>query len=216
MPREPLFGRSGDRNRVALTEGAWLLPGFVRVDGERLLEEVSSIAAAAPFRHMTTPGGYRMSAAMTGCGTVSWVTDPNGYRYDRNDPESGRAWPPLPRVFGQLASRAAAACGFEEFRPDACLINRYEPGARMTLHQDKDERDLSQPIVSVSLGLPQVFLLGGARRVQRPLHVELRHGDVVVWGGPARLFYHGVQPLHAGCDPLTGAYRINLTFRKAL
>jgi DNA oxidative demethylase len=164
---------------------------------------------------MTTPGGYRMSVAMTNCGTAGWVTDRKGYRYERNDPESGRPWPAMPGEFVRLAASAALACGFSGFEPDACLINRYEPGARMTAHQDKDERDLTQPIVSVSLGLPAMFLFGGERRVQRPHRLPLRHGDVVVWGGPARLFYHGVEPLRRGSDRLAADCRINLTFRKA-
>jgi alkylated DNA repair protein (DNA oxidative demethylase) len=174
------------------------------------------VVEAAPFRHMLTPNGRRMSVAMTNCGAVGWVSDRAGYRYDACDPESGRPWPPMPDVFGQLALQAAERAGFGAFAPDACLINRYEPGARLSLHQDRDERDFAAPIVSVSLGLPAVFLFGGLRRADTPRRVPLVHGDVVVWGGPSRLRYHGVLPLEDGHHPLMGGYRINLTFRKAL
>jgi alkylated DNA repair protein (DNA oxidative demethylase) len=164
---------------------------------------------------MVTPGGFRMSVAMTNCGGLGWVTDRKGYRYSAIDPESGRAWPAMPSSFRELAESAAAAAGFAGFTPDACLINRYSPGAKMTLHQDKDERDFSQPLVSVSLGLPAVFLFGGLSRKDKVERVSLSHGDVVVWGGAARLFYHGVMPVKEGVHPLTGAYRLNLTFRRA-
>jgi alkylated DNA repair protein (DNA oxidative demethylase) len=164
---------------------------------------------------MVTPGGYRMSVAMTNCGALGWVTDRTGYRYDPIDPETGRPWPQMPLSFRELAEGAAAIAGYEGFVPDACLINRYEPGARLSLHQDKNEGDFHQPIVSVSLGIPAAFLFGGPRRVDKPERVELTHGDVVVWGGPDRLRYHGVAPLKDRCHPLLGRYRINLTFRKA-
>jgi alkylated DNA repair protein (DNA oxidative demethylase) len=163
---------------------------------------------------MTTPGSYRMSVAMTNCGNAGWVTDRTGYRYDALDPASGERWPAMPPAFRALASCAATEAGFDGFVPDACLMSRYEPGARLSLHQDKDEQDLESPIVSVSLGLPVVFLFGGHRRADRPRRVPLMHGDVVVWGGPARLRFHGVQPLKAGHHPLLGAARINLSFRK--
>ena len=156
-----------------------------------------------------------MSVAMTNCGALGWVSDPSGYRYAAADPESGRAWPPLPKSFRDLAMGAAARSGFANFLPDACLVNRYEPGARLTLHQDKNERDFAAPIVSVSLGLPAVFLFGGATRRQRPMRVPLVHGDVVVWGGPDRLRYHGVLALKDGHHPQLGNHRINLTFRRA-
>lgn len=165
---------------------------------------------------MVTPGGQRMSVAMTNCGSVGWVTDRKGYRYDPLDPETRRHWPPLPTFFAQLAERAAAAAGFESFAPDVCLINRYEPGARMSLHQDRDERDYSAPIVSVSLGLPATFLFGGLQRNDRPQRLPLQHGDVVVWGGPNRLAYHGVAPVADGCHSVVGRMRWNLTMRKAL
>lgn len=175
------------------------------------LARVEAIAAAAPFRHMITPGGFRMSVAMTNCGALGWVSDRSGYRYSPVDPETGLPWPPMPESFLRLASEAAASANFPAFVPEACLINRYAPGAKMSLHQDRDERDLSQPIVSVSLGLPAVFLFGGPSRKDPVQRIALEHGDVVVWGGPARLFYHGVMPLKEGARP----YRFNLTFRRA-
>jgi len=192
-----------------------LLRGFASQDVAGLLDAVREIATTAPFRHMTTPGGYRMSVAMTNCGEAGWVSDANGYRYDPLDPETGRPWPPMPELFLSLAARAAAEAGFSNFRPDACLINRYESGARLTLHQDRNERDFTQPIVSVSLGLPAVFLFGGLRRADKQMRVPLAHGDVVVWGGAARMRYHGVLPLKDGAHPKLGACRVNLTFRTA-
>jgi alkylated DNA repair protein (DNA oxidative demethylase) len=200
---------------VAIAPGAMLLSGFARSTEESLVAALEAVVAFAPFRHMSTPGGHRMSVAMTNCGALGWVTDRTGYRYGASDPESGRPWPPMPEAFSDLASRAAAKAGFDGFAPDACLINRYEPGARLSLHQDRNERDFEAPIVSVSLGLPAVFLFGGFDRADRPRRLPLFHGDVVVWGGPARLRYHGVLPLEEGRHPLTGACRINLTFRKA-
>jgi alkylated DNA repair protein (DNA oxidative demethylase) len=157
-----------------------------------------------------------MSVAMTNCGRAGWVTDRKGYRYTSTDPETGRPWPAIPLIFEDLAMRAAAAAGFTGFAPDACLMNRYEPGTRLSLHRDENERDLTAPIVSVSLGLPAVFLFGGSSRSDRPRRIRLESGDVVVWGGPERLVYHGVAQLADGDDPVTGRCRINLTFRKAL
>ena len=165
---------------------------------------------------METPGGLRMSVAMTCCGEVGWISDRGGYRYDGIDPESGRPWPPMPQMLSEFARRAAAQAGFTGFAPDACLINRYEPGARLSLHQDRDERSFDHPIVSVSLGVPAVFLFGGMKRTEPAMRIPLVHGDVVVWGGPARLRYHGVLPVNEKNDPLTGGCRINLTFRKAM
>jgi len=199
-----------------LAPGAALLHGFVQASLPALLQEIEHVAKAAPFRRMVTPGGYAMSVAMTNCGAAGWITDLGGYRYGATDPQSGRPWPPLPPMFRALAAGAAKAAGFSSFEPDACLINRYEAGAKLSLHQDKDERDFSQPIVSVSLGLPAVFLFGGEERRQKPLRLRLESGDVVVWGGPSRHRYHGIDPLPAGSDPLTGPYRYNLTLRKAL
>jgi alkylated DNA repair protein (DNA oxidative demethylase) len=203
------------RGPEPLAEGAVILRGFVQEAGE-LLAELKQVLAAAPLRTMSTPGGLRMSVAMSSCGEAGWVSDARGYRYERCDPESGRPWPPMPVRLRSLASRAAAAASFAGFEPDSCLINRYEHGTRLSLHQDRNERDFTAPIVSVSLGLPAVFLFGGARRSDRPRRVPLESGDVVVWGGPARLAFHGVAPLAEGEHPLTGAHRINLTFRKAL
>lgn len=199
---------------VQLAPGAMLLAGFARPIEAPLIEAVTAIIARAPFRHLITPGGHRMSVAMTNCGRVGWVSDRTGYRYDTIDPDSGLAWPSMPEAFADLALRAAAKAGFADFRPDACLINRYEPGAKLSLHQDKDELDFNAPIVSVSLGLPATFLFGGLNRNDKTARYRLAHGDVVVWGGPARLAYHGVMPLADGDHPLLGRERINLTFRK--
>jgi DNA oxidative demethylase len=199
----------------SLGAGAIVLRGFALADEAALLTAVEDVVAKAPLRHMVTPGGFRMSVAMTNCGTYGWVTDRTGYRYDRVDPASGVSWPAMPEAFSTLAARAAAAAGFEGFAADACLVNRYEPGARLTLHQDKNERDFGAPIVSVSLGIPAVFLFGGRKRSDRHRRVALAHGDVVVWGGPARLRYHGVAPLADNRHPLLGRQRFNLTLRKA-
>ena len=200
----------------ALAEGATLLRGFAGSDAAALIAGVQDVVSEAPWRHMITPGGYRMSVAISNCGRAGWVTDRSGYRYDPIDPMTRRPWPPMPAAFRSVASSAAAACGFDGFEPDACLVNRYEPGARLSLHQDRNERDFGAPIVSVSLGLPAVFLFGGSRRSDRPRRILLESGDVAVWGGPARLAFHGVNPLGDGSDPLTGRCRINLTFRRAL
>jgi len=202
-------------DRVQLAEGAVVLRGFAADRAPGLLARVREIAATAPFRHLETPGGYRMSVAMTNCGRAGWVSDRRGYRYETLDPLSGRPWPPMPEEFMDLAARAANEAGLGGFDPDVCLINRYEPGARLSLHQDRDERQLGAPIVSVSLGLPATFLWGGLRRSDRPRRIVLSSGDVVVWGGPSRLVYHGVAPLAEGMHELTGRCRINLTFRQA-
>jgi DNA oxidative demethylase len=201
------------RSNEPLEEGAVLLRGFVS-DAPALLAEVERVAAAAPFRHLVVPGGHTMSVAMTNCGRVGWVSDRSGYRYDPIDPDTGRSWPALPLSFLELAASAAAEGGFAGYDPDACLINRYVAGAKLGLHQDRDEDDPVSPIVSVSLGLPATFLWGGRRRADPLRRFRLESGDVVVWGGPARFVYHGVSPLKAGEHPLTGAQRINLTFRK--
>ena len=197
-----------------LEEGALLLRGYATAEAPLLLEEVGRIARAAAFRHLVTPGGHTMSVAMTNCGRVGWVSDRGGYRYDPVDPQTGLAWPPMPPAFLTLARQAAAAAQFA-FEPDCCLVNRYEPGAKLSLHQDRDEQDFTAPIVSVSLGLPAVFLWGGLTRGDRPRRFRLESGDVAVWGGPARLTYHGIAPLADGAHPATGRARINLTFRKA-
>jgi alkylated DNA repair protein (DNA oxidative demethylase) len=207
---------AAQRAREELEEGAVLLRGFAAAQAPVLLEAVARIAAQAPFRHLITPGGYRMSVAMTNCGPLGWVSDRSGYRYDPVDPDSGAPWPSLPEVFRRLAAAAASEDGFANYAPDACLINRYEPGSKLSMHIDKDENDPVAPIVSVSLGLPAVFLWGGKRRADRPRRIRLESGDVVVWGGPARFIYHGVAPLPDGDHPLTGRLRVNLTFRKVL
>ena len=201
--------------RELLREGAMVLRGFALNHAPTLLDAMAGVLARAPLRHMVTPGGYRMSVAMSNCGALGWITGNSGYRYDGIDPESGAAWPAMPAVFAHLAGSAAEQAGYPAFVADACLINRYTPGSRLTLHQDKDEKDFAQPIVSVSLGLPARFQFGGLRRSDRPLLVPLSHGDVVVWGGASRLCYHGVLALADGVHSATGACRINLTLRRA-
>lgn len=211
----PLFDNTPlPPTREPLEEGAILLRGHASALAVELLQEVHGIEKEAPFRHLVTPGGYTMSVAMTNCGRVGWVSDRKGYRYDPVDPDTGKPWPALPKVFLDLAVFAAAEAGFAGYDPDACLINRYVPGAKLSLHQDKDEKDAWAPIVSVSLGLPATFLWGGKRRADPARRLLLESGDVVVWGGPARFIYHGVAPLKQGEHPLTGGARINLTFRK--
>jgi alkylated DNA repair protein (DNA oxidative demethylase) len=201
--------------RKAIAQGAVLLRGFAKPFESEAMAALREIVEQAPFRHMQTPGGHQMSVAMTNCGSAGWVTDRGGYRYDAVDPVSGKPWPAMPPAFRELAEQAASNAGFAGFSPDACLINRYQPGARMSLHQDRDERDFDSPIVSVSLGLPAIFLFGGLKRSDKPRRFRLEHGDVVVWGGPARLAFHGVAPLADGEHGLMGRQRINLTFRKA-
>jgi alkylated DNA repair protein (DNA oxidative demethylase) len=194
-----------------LAPGARVLRGFAL--GYSL--DVESISAAAPFRHMVAKNGFPMSVAMTNCGALGWVSDRKGYRYEPRDPLTGKPWPAMPAEFARLAREAAARAGYADFAPDACLINRYEPGAKMGLHQDRDEYDFAQPIVSVSLGLPATFVFGGAKRSDKTVRVELEHGDVVVFGGPSRLFYHGVLALADGVHPVFKRSRLNLTFRRA-
>ena len=201
-------------SREPLEDGAVLLRGFATAEAPQLIEAVSRITQDAPFRHLITPGGHTMSVAMTNCGRVGWVSDRTGYRYDPLDPDKGKPWPAMPPVFLDLAVRAAADAGFADYDPDACLINRYVAGAKLSLHQDRDEKDPWAPIVSVSLGLPATFLWGGKRRADPVRRLRLESGDIVVWGGPARFVYHGVAPLKDAEHPLTGSARINLTFRK--
>jgi DNA oxidative demethylase len=200
----------------ALAPGAAVLHGFAGERARDLLVGIESVTERAPFRFLTTPGGFTMSVAMTNCGTAGWVSDRSGYRYDPVDPLSGKPWPPMPPAFLEIAQAAAARLGFEAFAPDACLINRYEPGARLSLHQDRDEKGYTDPIVSVSLGLPAIFLWGGEKRADRARRIPLVHGDVVVWGGPSRLRFHGVLPLKDGEHSMLGRQRLNITFRKAL
>ncbi|WP_434634122.1 DNA oxidative demethylase AlkB [Chromobacterium sp. CV08] len=198
-----------------LAAGTVLLHGWACADAERLLAAVDEVARRSPPRGMATPGGQAMSVTTTSCGDWGWVSDRRGYRYSAVDPDSGQPWPAMPAALRALARDAAEAAGFPGFDPDACLINCYLPGARMGLHQDKDERDFSAPIVSVSLGLPAVFLLGGSRRADPAAAMLLQHGDVLVWGGPDRMRFHGVKPVKPGEHPLLGGRRVNLTFRKA-
>ena len=203
------------RSRETFAPGAVLLRGFALEVEKELRKALDRIGARAPFRHMITPGGYRMSVAMTNCGDLGWITDRRGYRYDALDPDSGKPWPKMPGVFLDLAVRAAAEAGYGDFEPDACLINRYEPGARLSLHQDRNEKDFTAPIVSASLGLPAIFLFGGDDRADRPRRVTIHHGDVAVWGGPSRLAFHGIAPLKEGEHAVMGRQRINLTLRRA-
>ncbi|MBV2143287.1 DNA oxidative demethylase AlkB [Falsochrobactrum sp. TDYN1] len=198
-----------------LADGAVLLHGFALADETAILEAIEHIVEAAPYRHMATPGGYRMSVAMTNCGNFGWITDRRGYRYSPVDPLTDKAWPNMPPILQELAENAAREAGYPGFSPDACLINRYEPGTKMSLHQDKDERDFNNPIVSVSLGLPATFQFGGLKRADPVRKYVLHHGDVVVWGGPSRLFYHGILPLKQAQHAELGSVRLNLTFRKA-
>ena len=204
-----------DTRQTSIAPGAFLLHGFARDEAAALLVAVDKIIAEAPLRHLVTPGGHIMSVAMSNCGPLGWVSDRSGYRYDPHDPLSGRPWPAIPAAWLDLASRAALQAGYENFTPSACLINEYKPGTKLSLHQDKDEKDLRQPIVSVSLGLPAIFQFGSLRREDRPARWRLAHGDVVVWGGPSRLRFHGVLPLAGGEHPLLGRRRINLTLRRA-
>lgn len=194
---------------------AYILRQFALPYVDELLPAIAHIDAAAPFRNMVTPGGFSMSVALTNCGALGWTTDRRGYRYTGIDPDSQRPWPAMPASFSQLARAAALAAGFEGFEPDACLINRYLPGSRLSLHQDKNERDFNAPIVSVSLGMTATFLFGGHQRTDKPLKVPLYHGDVAVWGGEDRLRYHGVMPLKDAPHAVLGNQRINFTFRKA-
>lgn len=200
---------------LALAPGAVLLHGFARATGADLLQALEPLLAAAPLRHLVTPGGHTMSVAMSNCGALGWVSDRRGYRYSPQDPLSGQPWPAMPARWRELAAAAVAEAGFDGFAPDACLINQYLPGNKLSLHQDRDESDFSAPIVSVSLGLPAVFLFGTPQRADRPQRHRLQHGDVVVWGGPSRLAFHGVAPLADGDHALLGRRRINLTFRQA-
>jgi alkylated DNA repair protein (DNA oxidative demethylase) len=194
---------------------AFVLRGFAQPYVDKLLSSIIEVERASPFRHMVTPSGFTMSVALTNCGALGWTTERRGYRYTGIDPDNDRPWPAMPAVFAQLASNAAQAAGFGGFTPDACLVNRYGPSARLTLHQDKNERDFDAPIVSVSLGMTAIFLFGGLERTHKTAKIPLYHGDVAVWGGQDRLRYHGVKPLKDEPHSLLGRQRINLTFRKA-
>ena len=205
---------SPEAAQMSLAPGAVLLRGFAQSMDAELLRAVDAVIAQAPLRHMQTPGGYTMSVVTSSCGSLGWVSDSCGYRYAALDPNSGQPWPSMPGCFMDLAQRAAAQAGYDQFAPESCLVNTYAPGAKMSLHQDKDEKDLTAPIVSVSLGLPAVFLFGTANRKDRAQRYRLVHGDLVVWGGSSRLAYHGVMPLADGDHALLGRRRINLTFRR--
>ncbi len=215
MEKADLFDNLPETTRVPLAEDAVFLRGFALQYEALLLNDLKSIITQSPFRHMVTPGGFTMSVAMTNCGKLGWVTDRKGYRYDALDFNTGKPWPVMPASFSALGTQAALEAGFTDFVPDACLINQYKTGARMSLHQDKDERDFNQPIVSVSLGVPATFLFGGFERTDRTIKILLNHGDVIVWGGKSRMRYHGVSPLKTEHHPVFGSCRINLTFRKA-
>jgi alkylated DNA repair protein (DNA oxidative demethylase) len=199
----------------AIGPNAFVLRNFATPYVEELLSAINTLEKQAAFRNMATPGGFIMSVAITNCGRLGWTTDQHGYRYSPTDPDTGQPWPPMPATFRKLAKEAAAESGFADFEPDACLVNRYLAGSRLSLHQDKDEHDFNAPIVSVSLGMPAVFLFGGRKRTDKAARIPLMHGDVVVWGGVDRLRYHGVLPLKENPHPLLGTQRVNLTFRKA-
>ncbi len=214
---DDLFAAVGGlpKQKEALADGAFLLHGYACDQANDFLEAVHRMALQSPFRQIETPGGYRMSVAMTNCGAVGWTSDRHGYRYSAIDPLTGHPWPAMPADFQDFAREIAAEAGFPGFSPDVCLINRYAPGTKLSLHQDKDEVDLLAPIVSVSLGLPAIFVLGGLKRQDPGRRLGLRHGDVLVWGGPSRLRHHAVLPIKEGHHQATGNCRINLTFRQA-
>ncbi|MES2412858.1 MAG: DNA oxidative demethylase AlkB [Pseudomonadota bacterium] len=203
-------------SQLLIAAGAMLLRGFAQGSEAALLKAFDDVTAQAPLRHLVTPGGYTMSVGMTNCGPLGWVSDRRGYRYQSTDPLSGQPWPVMPDMWRDLAARAASAAGYPGFSPDACLVNSYQPGSKLSLHQDKDEKDMGAPIVSVSLGLPAVFLFGSDRRADKPQRLRLVSGDVVVWGGASRLAFHGIGQLADGDHALTGRRRTNLTFRKAV
>jgi DNA oxidative demethylase len=213
--RQGSFEFAATPAKTSFAPGAWWLRGFACGDVDELLRALDVVTAAAPFRHMQTPGGHTMSVAMTNCGALGWISGARGYRYGPDDPMTNAPWPAMPAAFAGLATRAAAAAGYAGFRADACLVNRYESGARLTRHQDRNERDFAAPIVSVSLGLPATFVFGGDERSAPAQRLALQHGDVLVWGGASRLAFHGVLPVRDGNHPLLGRCRINLTFRVA-
>lgn len=215
MSTLPLFDTHANGPAEQLDQGTFLLHGYALPAEHELLRDIAAVASAAPFRRMETPGGFTMSVEMTNCGALGWISDRQGYRYATLDPLSRQPWPAMPASIANLATQAAALAGFANFTADACLINRYAPGTRLTLHQDKNERDLEQPIVSVSLGIPATFQFGGLKRADKTRRIPLSHGDVLVWGGPDRLRYHGVLALKEAHHPLLGSHRINLTLRKA-
>lgn len=213
--QDELFPESWQRPVQQLSPGMTLLPGHALEDEKLIWQDVQAVLQQAPLRQMQTPGGRTMSVSMSNCGALGWLSGYGGYRYSPTDPETGLAWPAMPPRLAALARQWAATAGFNGFDSNACLINCYAPGCRMSLHQDRDERDFSQPIVTLSLGLPARFMLGGMQRNDPYQKIPLIHGDVLVFGGPARLCFHGIMPLAAGMHPLLGSRRISLTFRRA-
>jgi DNA oxidative demethylase len=200
--------------QTALAPGALLMRGFGRGGDVDILQAVESVIAQAPLRHLQTPGGYTMSIQTTRCGSMGWVSEPGGYRYAASNPGTQQPWPAMPPCLLDFAVRAATEAGYPDFVPDSCMINQYLPGTKLGLHQDRDERDLRAPVVSLSLGLPAIFLFGGLQRAGKTQRYRLAHGDVVVWGGPSRLAFHGVLPVAEGDHALLGRRRVNVTFRK--
>ena len=211
-----LFDEEPDASRTeVLFPGAVLLHRYALKLERTFLDELDTLTKISPFRQMLTPGGRKFGVHNTSCGEVGWISDARGYRYVSIDPVSEQPWPTMPREFQQLATDAAEEGGFKHFIPDSCLVNRYAPDIKMSLHQDKDEADFSQPIVSVSLGMSATFVFGGLQRSDKLRRIDLHHGDVLVWGGPARLLFHGIQSIKDQPHPIMGAQRINLTFRRA-
>lgn len=213
FPDDPIF----NQHFVSVAEGAVLFGKYALPAADQLLTEIKRLSALSPFRKMLTPGGKRMSVSMTNCGRLGWISDDRGYRYSERDPVTNRDWPEMPESFRQLAKQASVAAGYFAFDPDCCLINRYEPGSRMSMHQDRDEKDQQAPIVSISLGLNARFLFGGLKREDATRCFLLTHGDVLVWGGPSRLCFHAIQTIKEDILP-EGVHemcRYNLTFRKA-
>lgn len=201
---------------INIAANAVILRGYATNIAADLIQEIDAITSQAPLRQMQTPNGYTMSVRTTSYGSLGWVSDARGYRYEHHDPATGQSWPPIPKTFLELAHSAAKEAGFDEFIPDSCLINSYQAGSKLSLHQDKNEHDFSAPIVSVSLGLPATFLFGRNIRSVKAQRYKLEHGDVAVWGGASRLAFHGIEPLLDGTHSLTGKRRINLTFRKVM
>lgn len=209
------LSNNGETWTETITDGSVVLRQYLVNRTNELSEAIKGIETQSPFRHMQTAGGFTMSAALTACGDYGWISDRRGYRYSKVDPISGLAWPSMPDVLQTIAQECAQAAGYNNFKPDACLINRYTPGAKMSLHQDRDEKDFTAPIVSISLGVPATFLFGGLQRADKTIKVPVMHGDVVVWGGESRLFFHGVSPVKQAYHPFWGDQRINITFRVA-
>ena len=209
------LSNNGESWIETITDDAVVLRQYLVNRSDELAEAIKTIEAKAPFRHMKTAGGFTMSAAITGCGDYGWISDRQGYRYSKVDPVTAQPWPEMPEVLKTIGKECARKAGYSDYNPDACLINRYSPGAKMSLHQDKDERDFTAPIVSISLGVPATFLFGGQQRADKTIKVPVMHGDVVVWGGTSRLFFHGVSTIKSAYHPFWGESRINITFRVA-